>query len=235
MEKLEKGAFLAVLTICMGMAWPGSVMAQTVITDCTGLQDMRSNLAGAYSLDNDIDCTMTGGWNGGKGFEPIGRDTNPSNGVFDGTPFSGSLEGNGYTISGLSINRPTETFIGLFGKISEDGQASNFYLQNVAIISRGITGAVAGRNDGAISGVNAVIAGNISAQGNLGGITGRNYGSLIDVHVTGQVTITTENGQGTGGIAGYNYAYIADSSFNGDVLGAWRVGGLVGSNWGGYY
>ena len=61
------------------------------------LQNMKNNLAGTYALGRDIDAGITSGWNSGAGFVPIGG----------GTSFTGNLDGQGHTISGLFINRPS--------------------------------------------------------------------------------------------------------------------------------
>jgi hypothetical protein len=47
---------------------------------------------------------------------PIGRDTNPNFTSFQGAPFSGLLDGRGHVISGLTIDRPDEHHVGLFGQ-----------------------------------------------------------------------------------------------------------------------
>ena len=85
---------------------PQPVLAATPITTCTELQNIRNNLGGDYYLANDIDCSCTSGWNGGAGFEPIGSDSNM---------FTGTLDGKGYKITHLYINRPSTNYVGLFG------------------------------------------------------------------------------------------------------------------------
>ena len=73
--------------------------ASYVVSDVNGLQNMNLDLAGDYTLANDIDASATSGWNGGLGFVPIGTF---------GSGFSGSLDGQGFTISNLFINRSEE-------------------------------------------------------------------------------------------------------------------------------
>ncbi len=51
---------------------------------------MQNDLSGHYILTSDIDMT-------GLNFSPIGNNS---------TPFSGIFDGNGHTISNLTINRP---------------------------------------------------------------------------------------------------------------------------------
>lgn len=101
------------------------------ITNCCELQAMSLNLTGDYQIMNDIDCSNTTNWNSGNGFTSIGAI------------FTGSLEGNGYTISNLYINKST-TKIGLFSQIS-GGTIKNFILFNETIdIYNTYSGALAG-------------------------------------------------------------------------------------------
>jgi hypothetical protein len=44
------------------------------------LQAMKDNLTASYALGNDIGASATIGWNGGVGFEPIGKFATPFTG-----------------------------------------------------------------------------------------------------------------------------------------------------------
>ncbi|MCK5706670.1 MAG: discoidin domain-containing protein, partial [Candidatus Aureabacteria bacterium] len=96
-----------------------------VIMNAQELQAMQEDLTGNYYLVNDIDCSDTINWNNSDGFKPIGNDIEP---------FTGTFDGNGYQIKGLVINRGTEDYVGLFGKISEA------IIQNVGVTENIIEG-----------------------------------------------------------------------------------------------
>ena len=85
----------------------GTALSSYQITDCFQLQEMEDELDARYKLENAIDCSITFSWNSGKGFQPIGYSPL-------GTIFSGKLDGDGQTISGLYINRPLESKTCLF-------------------------------------------------------------------------------------------------------------------------
>ena len=75
------------------------------------LNAVRDNLAGNHTLLNDLDSTTPGyaelaspTANQGKGWEPIGTET---------LRFGGSLDGQGYEIRDLFINRPDEDDVAL--------------------------------------------------------------------------------------------------------------------------
>jgi len=74
----------------------GSVGNPYQISTTTHLQNMDTDLTAYYILINDIDASTTSTWNSGAGFAPVGDDS---------TDFDGDLDGQGYEITGLFINR----------------------------------------------------------------------------------------------------------------------------------
>lgn len=84
----------------------------TSITDWSDLDSIRNNLATDFVLENDLDSNTAGydtyassNANSGNGWDPIGSSSNP---------FTGSLDGQGYTIADLYIDRTSELQVGLF-------------------------------------------------------------------------------------------------------------------------
>jgi hypothetical protein len=71
------------------------------------LNQVRNHLAAHFRQTADIDLG-TAPWNKDKGWRPIGASTS-------GSPFTGTFDGGGFTISGLTINRPATGYQGLFG------------------------------------------------------------------------------------------------------------------------
>jgi len=87
-------------------------------------------LSGNYALSGNIDASVTKEWDSGRGFLPLGRESHP---------FSGHFDGNGYSISILYINRPEQDNVGLFGFSS--GGVFNFNrITDIKINSCNITG-----------------------------------------------------------------------------------------------
>ena len=107
-----------------------------LVYDVYGLQGMEGFLSSTFGLANDVDATVTSNWNSGAGFTPIGNNS---------TPFTGTFNGNSYTISNLFINLPTTNGVGLFGYTS--GAA----IENVGLVNANITGQ---NNVGALVGYN---------------------------------------------------------------------------------
>ena len=197
----------------------------TAITNCTELQDIKNNLAENYYLANDIDCSFTSSWNGGAGFEPIGTSS---------TLFTGTLDGQGYKITNLYIDRGDYVdYGGLFGQIS-GATISNVGLENVDITGgRSNFGALVGYDAGSSTITNCYSTGNMNGSGNnVGGLLGKSDGgsTIKECYSTGKVTISGSYIDVTGGLIGYgNNLTIENCYATGDVDGSrGNVGGLLG-------
>lgn len=93
-----------------------------------------------FKQTGDIDASGTLNWNpdgtgGYYGFSLIGNNS---------TAFTGSYNGTGYTISGLYINRGSESNIGLFGFARETAEIGNLGVVNVDISGNNSVGGLAG-------------------------------------------------------------------------------------------
>jgi len=214
------------------------------IYNCTDLQNIKNVLSSNFILQNNIDCSVTSGWNNGTGFEPI-------------EGFSGTIDGAGYEISNLYINRPGESTIGLFGQMT--GNISNVRLINVNILSGDhLIGGLVGYQQGGIisnSSSSGNVAGGVSSY-NVGGLVGWSSGTIVNCYSTGRVSAetssvgglvgatnsggvishsystasVTSSGQATGGLAGASYAGVVSNSYaTGNVVSSNNhVGGLIG-------
>ncbi|WP_425056015.1 MBG domain-containing protein [Pseudomonas abyssi] len=206
----------------------------TVIQNVEQLQAMRDNLSANYLLGNPIDATATASWNGVAGFVPVGDGTNR---------YAGSFDGLGYSISGLTINRPNTDYIGLFAG-SVRNQISNVGLTNAVIIGRYYVGGLVGHFEsgyiresyvtGRVSGRKFVggllgysggsirqtySAADVSGSDSfIGGLVGlfEDFGRIEDSYATGQVSGTASS---TGGLIGYSYGSITNSYWNTETSG----------------
>ena len=185
-----------------------------------------------YEQTVDIDASDTDSWDdngfgGYFGFSPIGNDA---------TKFTGSYNGDGYEIDGLTIMRyspnPYDN-IGLFGSIGVGGAPAN--VQNLGVTNVNIQGSInvgglIGATDWGSTVIDCYSTGTITnSYLNVGGLVGLNDGSTITncystVSVTGQTRV--------GGLVGYNYfnATIQRSCSIGDVVANSWAGGLVGQS-----
>ncbi|WP_300133124.1 fimbrillin family protein [uncultured Barnesiella sp.] len=162
----------------------------------------------------DTDLTLTGEWT------PIGSYIN-----YTYTGYTGTFDGQGHTIFGLTINQVRDA-VGLIGCIDKGGIVKNVKLKDVNITGDGyFVGGVAGTNYGTIE--NCSVDGTLTNNRHyLGGVVGNNYGSIIGCSSSGTITGTSPNvggigGQSVGGtiMACYSVANIKGRSSSGGVLG----------------
>ena len=217
----------------------GSSGSPYQIADVYGLQGIGSPsgalLSDNFVLANNIDATGTSAWNGGAGFVPIGNSTNP---------YLGTFNGNGNTISNLTINLPEATdSVGLFGQLGEttytDGVSGT--IENVGLLNVDITG---NQNVGGLVGTNSFstidhsyVTGTVTGGDNTGGLVGSSTGALegeTTVYATVQYSYSTATVNGasqTGGLIGLGFDDVIQYSYaTGDVSGTNSVGGLAGSD-----
>ena len=187
-----------------------------------------------YVQTADIDASTSSHLDFGKGFNPIGNVN---------TKFTGSYDGQGFSINNLFILRVQDNEIGLFGYVG------NGILKNINLYKPIITGDI---RVGAIVGElvnssnqflsNHVKEGYVLGNTTTGGLVGR-LGSYSQVHessytgtVTGYPSSQNFNGGGDpkniGGLIGKikPNGVLKKSFFKGYVYGVSNVGGIVGMN-----
>jgi filamentous hemagglutinin family protein len=222
--RITGGSFLRAL------GGDGSSGNPYLLTDVYGLQGMGSSalLGQSFALANDINAAGTANWNSGDGFAPVGDAT---------TAYTGSFNGNGHTISGLTIKRPTQDYVGLFGYIGAGGAASNLALTGASINGLSEVGVLAGQSDGSVTGVSTAGVVNSGIYdpsaggffgGDIGGVVGYNTGTVSNA----SSSATLNNGMNVGGLVGSNDGSVVNTSASGAVSGFDGIGGLVGLNFG---
>ena len=167
----------------------------------------------------DIDATSTSNLYGGNGFSPIGNST---------IQFTGSYNGQNYTIDGLFINRESTQYIGLFER-ANSATFSNIGLINVDITGDDNIGPLVGRIS-ICTVSNCYATGSMSGDRNIGGLIGRNN---ISSTISNSYAICSINGHyNVGGLVGRSLgSSIINNSFaDCTVSGIDKVGGLVGWN-----
>lgn len=165
--------------------------------------------------------------------------------------FTGTYNGQYYTISNLTITGTNKSYQGLFKEISTAGLLKNIKLSNVNINLDGNSsniGALVGYSLGRIEKV-AVISGSVRAYYIVGGLAGRLLGSSSSISESyANVTVQSNgyiesfpNGMGgtfdtpssfVGALLGENQngGNVTNSYATGNVSGVEDVGGLIGYN-----
>jgi hypothetical protein len=144
------------------------------------------------------------------------------------TNFTGFFDGNHRIIGNARIKQAND-YIGVFGYVGTGGQIRNLGIEKVNITGQGYVGGLAGKNTGTLTG--CYMTGSVSGGNNVGGIVGVNTGTLTTCHTDGQISGTDYY---VGGLAGYNDSSTITSCYTtGSVSGTSNsVGGLVGGNQG---
>ena len=200
---------------------------QAFATDINSVEDLLTVSGNAnYVLKVDLDLSNDDASSAeGEQLADVETSGDPS---YISNGFTGTLDGGGRTISGLT--KP------LFNVIGGDGSAE---ISNLILVAD--TGGVTGRG---ILANNTYIgteiedvhgSGNINGGANddVGGLVGTqgSSGEIRSSTFTGNVSSSASvaNGYGvTGGLVGTTYSPIIDSSTSGSVEGLRYVGGLVG-------
>ncbi len=172
-------------------------LGYTVIKTSADLQNINNNLSGKYILMNNIDLS-------GVDWTAIGGSKD--------NPFTGELNGNGFTISNLTINETTiDSGVGLFGNIS------GATIKNVKIENASVTASETGTDNyvGILTGnagsgsiiedvtiVNSTMQADATFVGAIAGSAGD--GTIINKVNVENVTIGSNNGvAGAGVIIGF--------------------------------
>ena len=153
-------------------------------------------------------------------FEPIGIAT---------AKFTGTYDGNNNIISNLTINKPTTSYIGLFGSISK-ATLENIRLINGSITGKNYVGGLVGINHFSTI-ANCYATGVVTGTSAVDILSGDSYStsSISNCYTTGEVTGTSS----IGGLVGIhdNSSKITSCYSTGVVTGTSNVGGLVGNNY----
>ena len=194
--------------------------ANAVLTDDINLNpNMEISEDGTVTNGNDLDQ-----------WTPIGTSNNP---------YSGTFDGNNYTISGLYIDSSANDQ-GLFGYVGTGGTVKDLTVSGSVSGpdsgSGNFVGGVVGDNRGNVENCynTCSVSGPDSGTSNyVGGVVGYNGGSVTNCYNTGSVS---GPGNRVGGVAGDNGGNVENCYNTGTVNVSGNssvVGGVVGKNQGG--
>jgi len=243
---LKLGLVLAVLTVfCVAVigagsatdSWNGDIATKFAGGEgtpknpyqiATGAQlaylAQQTNSGNTYSgkyfkLTDDINLNS-------RTFTPIGQNADCT--------FQGTFDGNGKTISNLSVIS-YENFAGLFGVLGDKASIKNLNLKDCTVSGKDHVGTLVGElNNGTITIENcAVTNATVTGTHDLGGLVGKNYraqSTIKDCTVT-NVNVNGSDGDCHGGLLGYcqdGKLTITNCNSDGSISGRKYTGGLIG-------
>ena len=153
-----------------------------------------------------IDLTIEG-----INYEPIGTQSNP---------FGGNFDGNGANLV-LGFNDTNKNNLALFGYTNEHAVISNLSTSGIIIGNNNIASIVA-ENYGLVNTVYSTTK--INGSEFVGGIVGYNKGTVSVAYYNS----TLEGKSYVGGIIGFNDGYMVDTYSVSKIKGTNNVGGLIG-------
>src|SRR5690554_2670139 len=101
----------------------GTALNPYIVMTDVDMNHVKDDLEAHYLQGNDIDLSN---YADGAGWQPIGTEFADS--------FKGHFDGDGYTISGMTINS-SALYIGLFGYVDVPATITNVHLEDVDITS----------------------------------------------------------------------------------------------------
>ncbi|OMF22341.1 hypothetical protein BK133_26450, partial [Paenibacillus sp. FSL H8-0548] len=173
-----------------------------------------------YMLGNDIDLTEFlaeggAGYNGGSFWDPIYL-------------FTGKLDGNGYIVSGLKINR-TGNYIGFFSQPASGAEIKNIGFENVDVFGNGLfIGGLAGALVNPSTAImNSYTTGKVSGISYVGGLVGyQRDSSIMNSYSLAEVG----GASSIGGLVGYQDWGSISNSYAAGLITNSMEGGLVGAS-----
>ena len=197
----------------------GNLTSPYIINTAQELDLVRHFPNNHYSLSRDINVqdVIAGD---PSGWLPIGTMARP---------FTGTFEGNGFTITGLMVQRTLRTNQGLFGVLAGNGAIRNLHLVNADVTGGSPIGALVGR----------VVEGQIESCSSTGTVSavGDRAGGLVGSLEKGAITrsFSTSKVVGEGGMIGglvgeVGLGTVASSYATGRVRAfSPEAGGLIGA------
>ncbi len=217
------------------------------ISSVEHLQCMEEDHQADYRLVDDVDASDTADWNEGAGFRPVGGDPEAGEPVFEET-----FDGEGHSIYNLTIDRPTEEYVGLFTATAPGAKVRDVELHDVDVEGGTFVGSLVGFNEGGlnetyssgeVTGIDVVgglvgsndrdtvsysrSSATVSGIREIGGLAGQNFEARVE---RSKATGDVEAEDIAGGLVGDNPGWIDDSYATGDVTADTAAGGLVGQN-----
>jgi hypothetical protein len=178
---------MLIFTTVNTFADPIEITTEAELLDLMNQNGDFSDWSADYILMSDLDMDE-------ETCNPIGRDNDP---------FTGTFDGNGYTISNITIDEDGEDYIGLFGYIGSGGVVYDLTLIDVNMTGGDSVGGFAGANLGTV--MNCSVSGDVYAYEVAGGFVGENTNSIDNCSSSCNVSAADEGSSYIfGGFVGIN-------------------------------
>jgi hypothetical protein len=218
----DYGDVICFTTSIIGSGTSDDPYEVATLKDLQFLSEHNSLWSYYYIQTADINADSTKYWNSGAGFLPIGDAT---------INFTGQYNGQGHVISGLYINRPSESYIGLFGYAS-GAVISTLGLTKCNITGYQYVGSLSGLNVSSTTISKCYTIGSVKAAYRIaGGLTGEisDGCTVTNCYTLSDITVRSNYG---GGLAGCLYGTLSYCYAASSVSGSGTLGGMVAKSTG---
>ncbi|AKB33386.1 N-acetylmuramoyl-L-alanine amidase [Methanosarcina siciliae HI350] len=179
-----------------------------------------------FILTADIDLSGYENWEPIGTFKPLSDDPKDEETPDPEAAFTGTFNGNGYTISNLTINQPAGTAVGLFGCAVGDeknpSSISNLTVENADVTGYAFVGGMLGVQylNGNLEGLSLTGDQNtVRGNTNVGGITGGSLSDMKDCNAAADIVLRGD---------GANHAGVLSGGLeDGSLLNCTATGGTV--------
>ncbi|NDC89362.1 MAG: hypothetical protein EB075_11280, partial [Bacteroidetes bacterium] len=205
----------------------GTITDPYIISSAANLRWMSEvlvSISGKYfKQDGDIDLTGNASWDGGQGFTPIKEFRD------------GWYDGNGFAITNLYINRPTQDEVGLVGYPTWNGVFKNLFVLDAEVTGRNHVGILYGNCNNSCWVERVYTTGTVTGKDKVGGVIGAYRPLWLETGISfaGSDADVVCTGTGCGGVVGTLAGgdIIEDAYFTGTVSGTGnQMGGIFGGN-----
>lgn len=212
----------------------GTVEDPYQVADAEQLDAVRKDLTASYILIADIDMRGVSFASIGT-FEPKTAAEEDAETPKETSAFRGHFDGDGHTISNLTIAESEKNGVGLFGCVIGGGAGvENLKLNNITVEGGNMTGGVVGFGlcDTVIKGVELTGTNKVTGTLLVGGLIGAAQCDIVDCKATAEVVLSAEDAQAAGiVVGGLEDGNVENCYASGSVTagnGCFSVGGLAG-------
>ena len=229
------------MTFCFGLAANAREASVVSISTAEELAAMSEDLTADYVLEADIDLSGME-WTPIGAYAPSGESPEEQEIPAQDLAFTGTFDGNGHTISNLTITGQDGMAVGLFGCIANT-EVGNFTLENASVEGTIMVSDVVGYSFNSTvhdvtlkNGLVTAYAGELSGEGMYGGVVGAGMDSWIR-DCSAQADVVIPDGTANAGIVGggLELTSLVNCNASGTVTAGdncYGIGGVSGCGFG---
>ena len=217
----------------------GSAEAPYQIADAAQLALVNQHLEDDFVLTADVDLSGYENWTPLGTFQPVSASPEDAETPKTELSFTGSFDGDGHTISNVTVLQPETYGVGFFGCVGGGEDPAKIYdltVENVEVTGNWLVGGVVGYQYENCTLENIAVTGTntITGSSGLGGLVGGGVSDITGCSAAANVVVTGDNGGSAGvlggGLVGCTLTdCTAVGSVDADGANCFGLGGLAGA------